>query len=61
MRSEGQFNTIIYSEEDIYRRQSHRQVLFISADDLEKLGLKAEDKVDVSNATGTLSNLSIAM
>ena len=61
VRSEGQFNTIIYSEEDVYRRQSHRQVLFISADDLEKLNLKSEDKVDVSNATGTLSNLSIAV
>ena len=61
VRSEGQFNTIIYSEEDIYRRQSHRQVLFISAEDLEKLGLTSHDKVDVSNATGTLRNLSIAL
>jgi anaerobic selenocysteine-containing dehydrogenase len=61
VRSEGQFNTIIYSEEDIYRRQSHRQVLFINAEDLEKLGLKDQDKVDVSNATGTMRNLSIAL
>ena len=52
VRSEGQFNTIIYSEEDVYRKQSHRQVLFINAEDLEKLGLKDQDKVDVSNATG---------
>ena len=61
VRSEGQFNTIIYSEEDIYRRQSHRHVLFINAEDLEKLGLKDQDKVDVSNATGTMRNLSIAL
>ena len=61
MRSEGQFNTIIYSEEDVYRRQSHRQVLFISSDDLKKLGLSADDKVDVSNTTGTLSDLSLAI
>ena len=61
VRSEGQFNTIIYSEEDVYRRQSHRKVLFISAEDLEKLKLKTEDKVDVSNATGTLSSFSIAL
>jgi anaerobic selenocysteine-containing dehydrogenase len=60
VRSEGQFNTIIYSEEDVYRRQSHRQVLFISAEDLEKLGLKDQDKVDVSNATGTMRNLKLA-
>ena len=61
VRSEGQFNTIIYSEEDIYRRQSHRHVLFINAEDLEKLGLKDQDKVDVSNATGAMRNLSIAL
>ena len=61
VRSEGQFNTIIYSEEDVYRRQSHRKVLFISAEDLEKLKLKTEDKVDVSNATGTLHSFSIAL
>lgn len=61
VRSEGQFNTIIYSEEDVYRRQSHRRVLFISAADLERLQLNERDKVDVSNATGTLSDLSIAL
>jgi len=61
VRSEGQFNTIIYSEEDVYRRQSHRQVLFINAEDMEKLGLTEGEKVDVSNATGSLRNLSIAV
>jgi molybdopterin-dependent oxidoreductase alpha subunit len=60
VRSEGQFNTIIYSEEDIYRRQPHRQVLFISKEDLARLELTEEDKVDVSNATGRMSNLSLA-
>jgi anaerobic selenocysteine-containing dehydrogenase len=35
-------------------------VLFISAEDLEKLGLKDQDKVDVSNATGTMRNLKLA-
>lgn len=60
VRSEGQFNTIIYSEEDVYRRQSHRNVLFINAQDLSSLGLSEEDKVDVSNETGTMRALSIA-
>ncbi|HAS49782.1 MAG TPA: histidine kinase, partial [Gammaproteobacteria bacterium] len=61
VRSEGQFNTIIYSEEDIYRRQSHREVLFISAEDLDALELTAEDKVDVVNDTGAMRGLSIAV
>jgi len=61
VHSEGQFNTIIYSEEDVYRRQSHRQLLFISAEDLEMLELKAQDKADVSNATGTMRSLELAL
>jgi molybdopterin-dependent oxidoreductase alpha subunit len=61
VRSEGQFNTIIYSEEDIYRRQSHREILFISAEDLDALELTAEDKVDVVNDTGAMRGLSIAV
>lgn len=60
VRSEGQFNTIIYSEEDVYRRQTERQVLFINADDMEALGLASEDRVDVFNGTGTLSRLRLA-
>lgn len=57
VRSEGQFNTIIYSEEDVYRRQTERRVLFINAEDLEALNLTTEDRVDVFNETGTLKEL----
>lgn len=60
VRSEGQFNTIIYSESDVYRRQSNRNVLFMHPQDMERLHLKAEDLVSVSNATGTLEGLGIA-
>ena len=35
VRSEGQFNTIIYTEEDTYRRQKNREVLFINPQDLK--------------------------
>ncbi|GJM12702.1 MAG: formate dehydrogenase [Pseudohongiella sp.] len=61
VRSEGQFNTIIYSEEDVYRRQTHRQVIFMNAEDVESLNLSPEDKVDVSNETGILRAFSIAV
>lgn len=60
VRSEGQFNTIIYSEEDVYRRQSHRQVLFINPDDAAALELDEGDEVDAYNETGTLGRLRIA-
>ncbi|MFQ5709512.1 MAG: FdhF/YdeP family oxidoreductase, partial [bacterium] len=34
LRSEGQFNTIIYEEEDLYRGVEHRQVVFMHKDDM---------------------------
>ncbi len=59
VRSEGQFNTIIYSESDIYRRQTSRNVLFMHPRDMERLQLLAEDTVNVSNNTGTLTALTV--
>lgn len=57
VRSEGQFNTIVYSEEDTYRRQSHRHVLFINPTDMLRLGIEEGDLLDVENETGTLNAL----
>ncbi len=59
VRSEGQFNTIIYSEEDVYRGQSHRQVLFMHLEDIRKMGFDEGDKIDVSNETGVMSGLEL--
>ncbi|MBQ86476.1 MAG: hypothetical protein CMQ16_08755 [Gammaproteobacteria bacterium] len=47
VRNEGQFNTIIYSDEDSYRRQSERQVLFMHPGDLDLLDLEDGARVDV--------------
>ncbi|MEQ8955629.1 MAG: FdhF/YdeP family oxidoreductase [Gammaproteobacteria bacterium] len=60
MRIEGQFNTIIYSEEDIYRRQPHRQVLLMNAADMARLQLSEGQRVDVRNATGEMLGLEAA-
>ena len=57
VRSEGQFNTIIYSDEDSYRRQSDRRALFMHPSDLDLLGLKDGALVDVCNNTGIMSAL----
>ena len=57
VRSEGQFNTIIYSDEDSYRRQSDRRALFMHPDDLGRLGLEEGALVDVHNDTGIMSAL----
>lgn len=60
VRSEGQFNTIIYSEEDVYRQQSRRDVLFMHPADMERQNWREGDRVDVSNATGQMQNLLLA-
>jgi anaerobic selenocysteine-containing dehydrogenase len=57
VRSEGQFNTIIYSDEDSYRRQSDRRALFMHPDDLDRLGLEDGALVDVHNDTGIMPAL----
>lgn len=60
VRSEGQFNTIIYSEEDVYRNQSRRDVLLMHPVDIEKLGLTEGSRVNVRNSTGEMAGLTLA-
>ncbi|OFW17138.1 MAG: histidine kinase [Acidobacteria bacterium RIFCSPLOWO2_02_FULL_67_21] len=55
VRSEGQFNTVVYEDEDIYRGQVRRDVVLVSPDDIERLGLAADRRVTVRSATGELA------
>jgi anaerobic selenocysteine-containing dehydrogenase len=55
VRSEGQFNTVVYEEEDIYRGQDRRDVILMNREDIERLGLKANQAVTVRSATGLMS------
>jgi molybdopterin-dependent oxidoreductase alpha subunit len=57
VRSEGQFNTVVYEEEDIYRGQDRRDVILLHPDDIERLGLKEDQHVVVRNETGELANI----
>lgn len=54
VRSEGQFNSVVYDEEDIYRGQERRDVILLSQTDLDRLGLKPDQKVRVRSATGEM-------
>lgn len=47
IRSEGQFNTVVYEEEDVYRGNSRRDVVMISEEDGRDLGVKEGDSVIV--------------
>jgi anaerobic selenocysteine-containing dehydrogenase len=54
IRSEGQFNTVVYEEEDIYRGQDRRDVILISPGDMQRLGLTPDQLVTVRSAAGEL-------
>jgi anaerobic selenocysteine-containing dehydrogenase len=57
LRSEGQFNTVVYEEEDVYRGNERRDVVMMNADDAKRLGLARDQRVRVENATGALDVL----
>jgi anaerobic selenocysteine-containing dehydrogenase len=54
VRSEGQFNTVVYEDEDIYRGQERRDVIMISPDDMQRLGLTPDQRVTVRGPAGAL-------
>jgi anaerobic selenocysteine-containing dehydrogenase len=54
LRSEGQFNTVVYEEEDIYRGTDRRDVVLINASDASRLGLEEGAPVTVETSTGSM-------
>ncbi len=57
VRSEGQFNTVVYEEEDIYRGQDRRNVVLMNPLDIERLGLRVEQRVRISSVAGSMSGI----
>lgn len=57
VRSEGQFNTVVYEEEDIYRGQERRDVILLHPHDLARFQLVQDDLVTVRSETGQLRNI----
>jgi molybdopterin-dependent oxidoreductase alpha subunit len=54
LRSEGQFNTVVYEDEDLYRGMVRRDVAMMSEADGAALGLREYDPVDVVTSTGRM-------
>lgn len=54
IRSEGQFNTVVYEEEDIYRGNSARDVVMMAEQDGKVLGVKEGDRVIVTSSSGAM-------
>ncbi len=60
IRSEGQFNTVVYDEEDLYRGNTRRDVFMMSAIDATRLKLAEGDRVRVSSSVGHM-NATVAL
>lgn len=56
VRSEGQFNTIIYEERDSYRRNATRRSVFLCPEDIADLGLAEGQTIDLCSGNGRMKN-----
>lgn len=59
VRSEGQFNSIVYEESDSYRGTQDRWVLMMGSEDLALLKLSAGDRVTVRSPSGVMEALRV--
>lgn len=57
VRSEGQFNTVVYEEEDLYRHQERRDIILMNMRDIISLGLQVNQRVRVRSAVGEMRNI----
>ena len=54
LRSEGQFNTVVYEEEDPYRGTTRRDVVMMNQADARRMGLEEHGPVEVVTEAGRM-------
>ena len=59
MRSEGQFNSIIYHEQDAYRGAKERWVVMMHPEDISREGLKEKSNCEFNNGYGSMQGLKV--
>jgi molybdopterin-dependent oxidoreductase alpha subunit len=59
VRSEGQFNTVVYEDYDIYRGVDRRDVILVHPDDIARLKLQANQRVTVRSAIGQMTGIEL--
>jgi anaerobic selenocysteine-containing dehydrogenase len=57
IRSEGQFNSVVYDEEDLYRGQERRDVVLMHPDDMQRLHIDVNRRVRLRSAAGEMRSL----
>lgn len=58
-RSEGQFNSIVYEDEDVYRGTKSRWCVMMSPKDMKRLHLAAGNRVTLKSAIGEMPLLEV--
>jgi len=61
LRSEGQFNTVVYEEEDLYRGVDRRDVVLMNREDIAAMGVRELDPVTVETEIGRLDVVAAAI
>ncbi|SNY94146.1 oxidoreductase alpha (molybdopterin) subunit [Cohaesibacter sp. ES.047] len=59
MRSEGQYNSIVYEETDSYRGTKTRWSILMNAEDMKRLGIEPEAKADVTSPNGKMEGVTV--
>ena len=59
VRSEGQFNTVVYEDHDLYRGVEGRDVILLHPQDIERLGLRGDQRVTVRSETGSMPEIRV--
>jgi anaerobic selenocysteine-containing dehydrogenase len=59
VRSEGQFNTMIYEETDTYRMKAPRDAIFLNRDDMAAFGVAAGQRITLASAQGRMAGLAM--
>jgi molybdopterin-dependent oxidoreductase alpha subunit len=59
IRSEGQFNSIVYEEYDLFRKQDERWIVLMNPSDIQKLGIRENDLVTLENTTGRMEKIKV--
>jgi molybdopterin-dependent oxidoreductase alpha subunit len=59
IRSEGQFNSIVYEEYDLFRKQDERWIVLMNPADIQKLGITENSLVTLENSTGKMEKVKV--
>ncbi len=60
IRSEGQFNTVVYEDEDVYRGIPQRDAILLNPQDMASWDITPGSRITVSTDTGSMSAVAFA-